>query len=204
MFKNILAAVAALTSGAVFAQAASAPAVAASAPATAASAAVGLFSNPGVAIMGAIAGWGFVILAVLFILGILFEHNGSRGWSIFSGLVTAAVAYLFFNVSLMWIAIGAAGYVVIGVIWSFWRYKRHSRKVVAEHKNSPSSEKERALRALHPTAMLGTITAWIIIWPFSFVENFVGDIINFVQDLVVRYFRGVYHRIYDSAVSDLR
>jgi hypothetical protein len=52
--------------------------------------------------------------------------------------------------------------------------------------------------------MLPTITAWITIWPFSLVENFVGDIINFIQDLVQKVFRGIYHKIYDSAVAALK
>jgi hypothetical protein len=204
MFKNILAAVAALTSGAVFAQAASAPAVAASGAVLVTASEIGFFAGLGAFITGAIAAWGFAILGVLFILGILFEHNGARGWSVFSALVVAAVAYFVFSVSLMWLAIGAVGYIVIGLIWSFWRYKRQAQKVVAANKNESASNKERALRELHPRMMLGTITAWIFIWPFSMVENVAGDIINFVQDLVVKYFRGIYHRIYDSAVSALK
>ena len=202
MFKNILAALAALSSGAAFAAAASAPAV--SAPVLATAAEVGFFTGLGAFITGAIAAWGIVILVVLFALGILFEHNGARGWSVFSALVVAVVAYFFFNVSLMWITIGIIGYTIIGLIWSFWRYKRHAQKVVANNKDALSHEKERALRNLHPRVMLSTITAWIVIWPFSMAENLVGDIINFVQELVTKFFRGVYHRIYDSAVAALK
>jgi hypothetical protein len=204
MFKNFLAAMAALTSASAFATAASAPAVAASGPVLATAAEVGFFAGLAAFITGAVAAWGIVILGVLVMLGILFEHNGARGWSVFSALVVAAVAYLFFNVSLLAIAIGAVGYIVIGLIWSFWRYKRHAQKVVEANKKSSAQEKEYALRALHPKAMLGTITAWIIIWPFSMVENVVGDVINFIQELVTKFFRGVYHKIYDSAVAALK
>lgn len=143
-------------------------------------------------------------LIVLLFVGILFEHNGARGWAVFTALAVAAVSYFFFSVSLLSIAIGAVCYIVIGLIWSFWRYKRHAQKVVEAKKNSSATDKEYALRALHPKAMLGTITAWIVIWPFSMVENLVGDIINFIQELVTKFFRGVYHRIYDSAVSALK
>jgi len=205
MFKNFLAAVAALTSVSAFATAASAPAIAASAPTAivvASAAEVGFFSAALAFAAGLLLTWPAFI--VLVFLGILFEHNGARGWAVFTALSVAAVSYFFFSVSLMTIAIGAVGYIVIGLIWSFWRYKRHAQRVVEEHKKSSAQEKEYALRALHPKAMLATITAWIVIWPFSLVENFVGDIINFIQDLVVRYFRGVYHRIYDSAVAALK
>jgi hypothetical protein len=36
------------------------------------------------------------------------------------------------------------------------------------------------------------------------VENFVGDIITGIQTLVQKIFRGIYHRIYDSAVAALK
>jgi hypothetical protein len=175
-------------------------AVAASAAASSAVASPGLLVAAGMFI----AGWSFTILIALAILGILFEHNGARGWSVFITLVTAAVAYIAFNLSLLTIAIGAVAYIVIGLVWSFWRYKRHAAKVVEEKKNSTSTEKEYALRNLHPRAMLPTITAWIMIWPFSLVENLVGDLINLVQSLVTTAFRAVYHKIYDSAVASLK
>lgn len=165
---------------------------------SAAKAASGMF------ILGLVSAWGLVILAVLAVLGILFEHNGARGWSVFSALLVAVVAYVAFSVSLLHIALGAVAYIVIGVLWSFYRYKRHADKVVETNKDASSREKEIALARLHPKAMLSTLTAWIVIWPFSFVEHFVGDIINAIQTLVTKIFRGIYHRIYDSAVAALR
>lgn len=200
MFKNILAAVAALTSASAFAIAASAPAVAASGAVLATAAEIGILASIG----GFIAGWAFFILGALFLFGIFAEHTESSGWAIFFMILAAAVAFFTFSFSWLTLALGVVGYIVVGLLWSFWRYKRHAQKVVEANKNSNASEKESALRRLHPKAMLGTITAWIVIWPFSMVENVVGDIINFIQELVTKFFRGVYHRIYDSAVSALK
>ena len=203
MFKKLLTASAALMgTTAALANAASAPAAAASGPVLATAAEVGFFSAAFAFVAGLLLTWPALIALVC--LGIVFEHNGARGWSVFTALAVAAVAYFFFSVSLMNIAIGAVVYIVIGLLWSFWRYKRHVEKVVARTKDLSDSYKESAVRSLHPRAMLGTITAWIVVWPFSMVENIVGDIINFVQDLVVKYFRGVYMRIYESAVSALK
>lgn len=139
----------------------------------------------------------------LIILGILFEHNGARGWAVFSALVTMVVSYFFFGIPLTTVLLSAAAYVAIGVVWSFFRYKRHVNEVVERNKESSRATKDRALDALHPKAMLSTITAWILVWPFSLVENFVGDIINGIQLLVQKVFRSIYHKIYDSAVSKL-
>jgi hypothetical protein len=118
MFKNVLAAVAALTSASAFAQAASAPAIAASAvPVVVTAAEVGFFSAAVAFAAGLLLTWPAFI--VLVFLGILFEHNGARGWAVFTALAVAAVSYFFFSVSLLTIAIGAVGYIVIGLIWSF-------------------------------------------------------------------------------------
>jgi hypothetical protein len=201
MFKKLLAASAALTGTTVaLANAASAPAAAASGAVLATAAEIGFIAGA----IGFISGWAIVILIVLGLLGIISEHTNSSGWSIFWLLLAGAVAFVAYNISLITLAIGAVSYVVIGLIWSFWRYKRHAQNVVKEHKDSSASEKERALSRLHPKQMVGAITAWIIVWPFSMVENLVGDLLNFIHDMVVKYFRGVYNKIYDSAVAALR
>jgi len=200
MFKKILAAVAALSSGAVFAQAASAPAVAASGAVLATAAEIGFFAGLGAFITG----WAILILIALFLFGIVAEHTASSGWAIFFMILAAGVAFFVYSFSWITLAVGVVGYIVVGLLWSFWRYKRHAQKVVEANKNESPSNKQRALERLHPKSMLGTITAWIVIWPFSMVENLVGDIINFIHELVTKFFRGVYHRIYDAAVSALK
>ena len=196
MYKYFTAAFAALGASTAFAQAASA----ASGPVLASAAEVGFFAG----LIGFIAGWGILALSALALLGIIAEHNDSRGWSIFWLLLAAGVAYVTFSFSLVTLLVGAVAYIAIGLVWSFWRYKRHAAKIVEKHRNSTASEKERALRDLHPKSMLGTITAWIVIWPFSMVENIVGDLITAIQSLVTTFFRGVYHRVYDAAVASLK
>ena len=190
MFKKFLAGSLALMGASAFAQAAAATGAAE----------VGFFAAIGLFI----AGWGVAILVGLALLGILFEHNGARGWAVFTALIVAAVAYISFHVSLLMIAIGAVGYIAVGLAWSFWRYKRHAANVVEQNREANASTKERALALLHPKAMLGTITAWIMIWPFSMVENIVGDLITAIQMLVTKFFRGVYHKVYESAVQALK
>lgn len=151
------------------------------------------------------AGWllSWPALVVLAFLGILFEHNGARGWAVFTALVLAAISYFFFSVSLMTIGIGAIVYVAVGLVWSFWRYKRHVDDVVEKNKGESDMRKANALQQIHPKEMLSTITAWVVIWPFSMIENVVGDIVDAIQDLVRRVFRGVYQKIYDSAAARL-
>lgn len=137
-------------------------------------------------------------------LGVLFENNGSRWWAVTTAIVLSVVAYFFFAVPLTTIFIGSVGYIFIGLVWSFYRYKRHTISVVAKFKSAKDAYvRQLAIQELQPSNMIPTITAWILIWPFSLIENLVGDVINSVQLLVTKFFRSVYYRIYESAVKEL-
>ena len=142
-------------------------------------------------------------LVVLLTLGILFEHNSARGWAIFTGIIATTVAYFYFKFPLIDALYGTLGYAVAGLVWSFYRYKRFVSKKVDESRNMTDSQKQYLIKEIHPTAMLPTITAWIIIWPFSIIDNLLGDLISAVEALVKTVFRGVYNRIYASAVSQI-
>lgn len=142
-------------------------------------------------------------LATLLFLGILFEHNESRVWAIFIGIIATVVSYFYFKFPLIGVLYGAIAYSVVGVLWSFFRYKRYVNKKVDESRTMDDHEKQNLIRHIHPTLMLGAITAWIMIWPFSMVDNLLGDIVNAVEALVKTVFRSVYNRIYTSAVSQI-
>lgn len=141
---------------------------------------------------------------VLCILGIILEANEEHGWAVFIGLVTATVAYFFFALSLTAIALYVAAYFAVGFMWSFWRYKRHCDKIVETYKDSTNQrDKDSAIEYMRPTRMLNKITTWVIVWPFSMIENLVGDIINVIQSAITKFFKGIYTRIFDSAASKL-
>ena len=97
-------------------------------------------------------------LIILLVLGTIFEANEAHGWSMFTGLISAVVAYFFFSVPLITIAYYVAGYVAIGFLWSFWRYKRYADKIVDEYKDRDQSVRKVALDHLDPRQMLDKIT----------------------------------------------
>lgn len=148
-------------------------------------------------------------LVGILLLGIVFEHKGARGWAVFTGIVAMAVSYFYFEVTLSQILYLAIAYIVIGLVWSFWRYNVHAKTTVAWIKTLQVPDKfsevyrQTQIDNLAPSKNLDRITAWIIIWPFSAVENILGDLINAIQSLVTRVFKGVYSRIYNSHVKSL-
>ena len=156
-------------------------------------------------IVAFLAGWflSWPGLAFFLCVGTIFESNEAHGWSVFMGLVSAYIAYTMYSMPLSILAAWVAAYFVMGFIWSFWRYKRHADKIVEEYKDRNADARRGALRYLEPRQMLNSITTWVLIWPFSMVENVLGDIIKLVQTAITRFFKGIYTRIYASAVGKL-
>lgn len=144
--------------------------------------------------------WPSLVLFCMF--GIWAEHIEARGFAVFWALVAGASAFFYFDVSLESIAICSIGYVCFGVVWSFYRYKRFIVAKFDELSRNPNPT-WRKPEDYHPSKMLDTITAWIVIWPFSLIENICGDIINGVETLVKRVFNGVYNKIYNTAMADM-
>ena len=142
------------------------------------------------------------VLVTLCVFGVWSEHCESRGFAVFWALVALVLAFFYFKMSLIDIAIYAGAYLVIGVYWSFYRYKRFIVAKIARMQEM--NDHMDRVSSYHPSQMLDTITSWIIIWPFSLTENLCGDIINGVETLVKKVFKGVYNRIYENAINDIK
>lgn len=131
---------------------------------------------------------------------VLAEHNESRGFAVFWALAAAVASFFYFDVPLSSIVICSVGYLCFGIAWSFYRYKRF---IVAKIESlNEANHSFNRVSDYHPSKMLDTITAWIIIWPFSLIDNLCGDIINGVETLVKKVFKGVYNRIYENAIQN--
>ena len=142
-------------------------------------------------------------LVILLLVGIFLEHIGSRKLAVATGLGAMVVSYLYFDVDLKDVLVAAAVYIVIGVLWSFIRYRAYVVETVEYIKSVPDKYKRDRVEALAPGNNLDRISRWVIIWPFSFVEHVLGDIIEGIKSLITRVFKGVYHRIYTKLTAGL-
>ena len=109
-----------------------------------------------------------------------------------------------------------AGYSVAGIAWSFFRYKRFADAAVEEFNKGSYSAQNKQLcidrlgsidrlgREIAPSRNMGKIVAWIVIWPVSLVENAARDLITTVEYVIKKFFRGVYNKIFDSAMSKVQ
>lgn len=149
-----------------------------------------------------IASW--PILLGLIVIGIIAEHNDGRGIAVAALLLSAVSAYFLFGINLTTLGIIAAGYFVVGVIWSFWRYSRYVTVTSALYRNKGYSLDvlNCNLENLRPAKMTDTIVAWIVIWPFSAVENIASDLLDVIGVFVKQTLRSAYNRIYESAIKE--
>lgn len=143
-------------------------------------------------------------LLLLLSIGIVAEFNGGSGFAVLVGIISAIVAYFFFEVTLTALLAFTGVYFVVGFIWSFWRYKRHCDAII-EDANTQSSARatEYAVERLKPSNMVDKIVAWVLIWPFSMVEKLTSDLVAIVKEFVSNFFKSIYAKIYQSAVGKI-
>ena len=141
-------------------------------------------------------------LSVLFVLAIFCEAVDATKTALFFATIMAITGIVFFQVPLQTMGYYTMGYLLFGVLWSIWRYKRHVTKTLASV--TSFSGRERLIEQLHPARMTGQIVHWMVIWPISFISNATGDLIVLAKSIVTHWLKGIYEGIYNSAVSSVR
>lgn len=151
-------------------------------------------------LLGIVLSWPALILLILIAIG--FEHNEAHGWTVFALIIIAGMAFFMFNLTWTQIGIVAAAWIPVGLIWSFWRWKRHVSNTVRKVRNEELSI-DRGKRDIMPSGNVDKITYWVLAWPFSLVEMLLGDIIDIVQSMIRSVFRGTYARISANGLAEI-
>jgi len=89
-------------------------------------------------------------------------------------------------VSIQIIGIASLCYIIVGGIWSIWRWHFHLENVFNENKDYNSLPE----RMISPASNKAIITAWIAYWPWSLFWNFTSKLFTNIYDLFV----GIYDR----------
>ena len=138
------------------------------------------------------------ILIGMFVLASLLLN---LDWPALAGVFMILVAVslvLLFKASLLTMVIFALSYFVLGVLWSFWKYKRFIDNSVEQANNIKSNAYIKP-----PNAMWGTITGWILSWPFGLTSDFIFEFYSGIKFIARKMFSGVYEWIYENAISKL-
>lgn len=147
----------------------------------------------------------FPALILLILIGIIFEFYDNV-LSVYIGIAAALVAYFMFSIPLTTLAIYAGIYLIVGIVWSFWRFKRYTDQKVAEYNEisyKRDYEYNRLLEQISLKSSTGRIVAWIIVWPFFMIENLTSDIVKLLKSLVTDVLKYFYNIIVNNAVSKI-
>lgn len=144
------------------------------------------------------------ILSIAVILGILTDHYHNHNWCIFFTLMVLGGCYFIFKFPIETLVIGVISYLIIGFIWSFYRYKRHiADSIVNINKMKPGMNRNSVIDRLAPEHMTNELVAWVINWPISVINNLTKDIVNYIYTLVTTTFKQIYKKIYQSGTAGL-
>lgn len=143
--------------------------------------------------------WVFVPLCL--IIGWV-VHNEEAGWAMFLTVCSIAILCGILQLSVVTIGIGAIVYLPIGLVWSIWRWKRKVNYIVRQVQDGDMSS-DRGREEVLVRNNLQNLVSWVIVWPFSVVESFIGDIVELVQIAVRNWFRSVYEKISNDAIQKI-
>jgi len=149
-----------------------------------------------------------MIAIVLF--GIIAASNNAEGWSVFWGAVLVAALVPVYNLTLVQTVLLVVIYFIAGFLWSFYRYKVWVKNSVDQYDQTPrhatitASYREEYFLRLRPNKNVSLILMWVLIWPFSIVENLCSDLVRLLRDLVKVTFSSVYLKLFESVTSDAR
>jgi hypothetical protein len=97
------------------------------------------------------------------------------------------------------ITAAAGAYILVGLIWSVFRWYRQVTKAVAEYNDEKISDYDLIAKT-KVGRNKAEITAWIGYWPWSLVWNLTGDILTGLFDA----FKNVYQNIANSALKNIK
>lgn len=145
------------------------------------------------------------MLALLFVIGLVLEHNEAR-WSAFFCLIAMVwvVAAQVAMPSAGVLAIVLLVYAVVGIVWSFWRYKLFVDQSIEEASPKASEvEMSYLISRVSPEQNVSRIVSWVLTWPLGVIEYSFRGAFSAVEYAVKHVFQAVYKAIYNRAVRKL-
>lgn len=140
-------------------------------------------------------------------------HKEESGW-VFIWVASIIVIMTQLNVTVTptHLMYGLPAYALLGILWSFWRYKRYVAEQIAQthevFKDFQEEDSEKYSRYMKSTITrvapgnkITMIVHHIIFWPVSAFCNIFADIFDLVSKFVKHYMIGIYSRILNNEIT---
>lgn len=156
---------------------------------------------------------GFLIISALFC-----EYNERHGWTVIFTAILTYIGYKIFQLTPSQLGMVLGGYIPVGFLWSFWRWKRRCDSVVEKTEEKLKDIKDlysygamreakldecrrKAILAITPSEQLDTLVFWVIGWPFSFIEMFLHNLVNLIECTIRAIATKTYQKITAKATA---
>jgi hypothetical protein len=145
-------------------------------------------------------------IALISLCLLFFSYKDYRNWSLFFISILAVVAYQVFALEPMDAAKCLAGYLPIGILWSFWRWKRHGDVTMKGIDPVSLNDNQRSvlIEKITPRYNIDLITGWVMAWPFSAISHIFSDLIALVSKIIREYFIEIYTKISGNHLEKLK
>lgn len=143
-------------------------------------------------------GLGFLVIA-----SFLCSSRENNFFSVVFGAMAITVLVKLQQIPLIYVAYAVPAYLLAGLVWSMWRYRRYVHKRTTNVDHLTISDRKHLLARLKPSRMKGAIVAWVLAWPFSMVGALVEDLTHAVEHIITEWLGGVYKAIFKGAEERL-
>ena len=154
--------------------------------------------------------WYYMIGIIAFpVLFLLFVFNDEISASlIFLGCSIAFMQYLGFidlkSLDLATCFYSGAIYLILGCVWSLFKYKQRAEEIAKSYKKYPDHTKEDVIKIIKSNIYNSQIAYWIIFFPISIIKFFLSDFVGYLISKLGRVHDYIARTVVDSIYKDIK
>ena len=152
--------------------------------------------------------WYYMIGIIAFpVLFLLFVFNDEVSASlIFLGCSIGFMQYLGFidlkSLDLAMCFYSGAIYLILGCVWSLFKYKQRAEEIAKSYKKYPDHTKEDVIKIIKSNIYNSQIAYWIVFFPISIIKFFLSDFVGYLISKLGRVHDYIARTVVDSVFKD--
>lgn len=151
------------------------------------------------------------VLAILVLVSAVFDHRESPVWESLTAALSIFVLFQLIDVSWLVFGIVLVCYIPIGILWSYYRWRKQCNDIVrelttkAQNKETITKfDKNIYNRKLDFDQNIKTMAFWILVWPFSMISNVIGDLYDALCILISTRLSNKFRAISNKAMDQIQ
>lgn len=147
--------------------------------------------------------WGMLSL---FVLTYFFVYEEVKGWPLVTMALLSGSLMVTLNMSWQVNALIGTLYIPVGIIWSRYRWVRFSRTAMEEKgdlSQLSTLELNRLRRKISFSENISRIAEWILVWPFSMLNNVLSDLLDLLKQVIKDHLVGMYTRATAGDIKEI-